>query len=377
MLNFAPDGKKIFLSYTGEKQELEAWVLPFPIGTGKPRRILMTPGPYVVLGETSSWLPDNRRVVICLSPKDHTNHLWLVDTDSAEADQITGGITSEFNPGVSPDGKTLAFTRVDFDLDVISISLVADKIQTLLGTEAKERMASWVADAQQLAYVTNRSGTMEVWIRLADGSSRPAVTQDNFPRSRNQILMNPVLSPDGSRVIFTRQGPDGSIRNWIMRLSEGVPQRLNESAPDTEYAGTWSPDGKRFVFLQTVGNLLELCVVNVGSAEAPAVLRKDVWAGLPDWSPGGDWITFEDKTGWNLISADAKTVGPLGKISTAHLAFSRDGKQLYGMREQDKRVTLFSLELATGKRKDLRELGLDLAPSSDYGGSSIQCGARR
>jgi hypothetical protein len=60
-------------------------------------------------------------------------------------------------------------------------------------------------------------------------------------------------------------------------------------------------------------------------------------------------------------------VKSLGKIPTAHLAFSKDGKQLFGIREEHARVTLFSLDIAKGKTQDIRELGLELAPASDYG----------
>jgi 6-phosphogluconolactonase (cycloisomerase 2 family) len=59
-------------------------------------------------------------------------------------------------------------------------------------------------------------------------------------------------------------------------------------------------------------------------------------------------------------------VKPLGKISTEHLAFSKDGRLLYGIREEDQRITLFSLDLTSGKIKNLHELGIDLIPSSDH-----------
>ena len=86
---------------------------------------------------------------------------------------------------------------------------------------------------------------------------------------------------------------------------------------------------------------------------------------LPDWSPTGDWITYRDEKGWNLISPDGKTSKFLGKIETPYLAFSKDGKLLYGIQigeteaDQD-RATLFSLDPATLKQKVIKELGKDL-----------------
>jgi serine/threonine protein kinase/Tol biopolymer transport system component len=369
-LRFAPDGKKALLLYTGEKREPEAWILPFPPGSGPPRRVLEGVPPQNSF-EWCSWMPDSRHFVFTMGTAGQS-HLWLADADSNEGHQVTMGTSSEYEPAVSPDGTVLAFAKHDLNLNVISLSLFDNTTQTLVGTERRERMAAWAAKTGQLAYVTNRNGPMEIWIRSGDGSNRPVVTKDNFPGSRTRHLMNPSLSPDGNRIVFVRDGPEGELRDWIMSLSEGVPHRLNDSATDQEYGGVWSPDGSRFAYIQVLDKSGVLLVVNVGSAEPPRVLRKDVSFALPDWSPTGEWISFQDEGGWKVISPDGKTVKALGKIQTRHLAFSKDGKQLYGVREEHGGAlhggaTLFSFDLLTGKMKDLRDLGHELAPASDYG----------
>jgi hypothetical protein len=61
---------------------------------------------------------------------------------------------------------------------------------------------------------------------------------------------------------------------------------------------------------------------------------------------------------------NGKTLGP---IQTQHLSFSKDGKLLYGIREEHDKVTLFSLNISTMKVTDIRELGSDLAPYTAVG----------
>ena len=141
-----------------------------------------------------------------------------------------------------------------------------------------------------------------------------------------------------------------------MSLSGGAPERLNEAATDTEFAGTWSPDGRRFAELAVSGSSMSLALIKVGSREKPFILRDHVYGCLPDWSPTSEWLTFQDKSGWTLISPDGKTVKPLGKIATSYLAFSKDGKLLYGIREEHDKTTLFSLDIATLKATDIHEL---------------------
>jgi hypothetical protein len=111
-----------------------------------------------------------------------------------------------------------------------------------------------------------------------------------------------------------------------------------------------------------------MTVRTTGNAE-PIVLRALSDNDLPDWSPNGAWITCSCDGGWDLISPDGKTAKFLGNMHTEFLAFSKDGKLLYGIEtgktEADRdRATLFSLDPATLKRKDLKELGRDLKPAT-------------
>src|SRR5260370_40434805 len=148
---------------------------------------------------------------------------------------------------------------------------------------------------------------MEIWMRSGDESDHPLITQKDFQGHPTRFLMNPSLSPDGKQVIFARGSDEGAVRTWIMSLSGGAPERLNESADDTELGGTWSPDGRRFAELANSGSNTSLVLIKVGSREKPAILRDHVYGSLPDWSSAGAWLTFQDKSGWNLMSQDGKT----------------------------------------------------------------------
>ena len=107
---------------------------------------------------------------------------------------------------------------------------------------------------------------------------------------------------------------------------------------------------------------------NASGNAAPRTLKENV-DGLADWSPDGNWITYRDKQGWNLISTDGTSTKSLGNIETPYLVFSKDGKLLYGIQNgetedvQD-RATLFSLDPATLKRRVIRDLGTDFIPAS-------------
>lgn len=52
-------------------------------------------------------------------------------------------------------------------------------------------------------------------------------------------------------------------------------------------------------------------------------------------------------------------------LSTEYVACYKDGKLLYGIREEHDKLVLFSVNIATSKVRDIANLGRELAPSSD------------
>ena len=279
------------------------------------------------------------------------------------------GMAEEDSPAISPDGQSIVYMQREKSLDVVSLSIEDGTAKSLVSAGREDSDPAWSAKQERFAWVTNRSGPWEIWVRLPDGSDRPVVTAADFPAGPAKWLMTPSLSPDGERLIFTRVDNAGIIRLWISSLSGGSPVRLTNEEAGSEFGGSWSPDGSRFVYLHYSGGKELLTIVKTSGGAAPVVLKdlgNDFY--LPEWSPAGEWITYCDDKGWSLISPDGKNSKFLGKIETPYLAFSKDGKRLYGIQtgenEADRdRATLFSLDLATLKQRVVKELSKDLLPA--------------
>ena len=371
-LALSPDGKEILLFRAGDNAKEEAWLLPYPAGGKPPQRILQKL-PSFAGTPTFSWLPDSRHIVVSLAAEQNSpSHLWIADTASNDLRPLTTGTSVELFPAVSPDGKSVLYDQDASRLDVVSVSVEDGTAKTLITTGHIEGMAAWAANQGKLAWVTDRNGPYEIWVRLLDGSDRPAVTAADFPAGTSRWLLNPSLSPDGDRLVYARIDRAGIAHLWISSLSGGAPIRLTNTDTDTsgECCGSWSPDGSRFVYLQTQAGKHWLMTVKT-SGNAVPVMLKEVTRYIPDWSPVGDWITYQDDKGWSLISPDGKSSKFLAKIETRYLAFSKDGKLLYGIQTGDNaadkdRATLFSLDPATLKQRVIKELGKDLRPGAFY-----------
>ncbi|HYK38029.1 protein kinase domain-containing protein [Alloacidobacterium sp.] len=371
-LSFSPDGEQILLLLPIGGGTDEAWLLPHPSESGSPRQIsVLSKFPFFTPYPSSSWMPDNQNVVISIqADRKSALHLWLGSTRSGKLSSLTTGTNDERRPSVSPDGMSILYSLVTERYDITSISVEDGTTRTFVTTGHDEVEAAWSLNQPKLTWVTNRSGPQEIWVRLPDGSERPAVTGADFPGVQSAFT-NPSLSPDGERIIYSGPGTGTNELGgmWISSVNGGPPVKLTNTPNRYEWGGSWSPDGNQFAYIQS--EPIALMIVKTNGNATPSVLKSSIKGQyLPDWSPTGEWITYRDKDGWWLISPDGKTSKPLGKIETPHLAFSKNGKLLYGIETGDtegnvQRATLFSLDPVTLKKKVIRELGKELAPRSD------------
>jgi Tol biopolymer transport system component len=201
-------------------------------------------------------------------------------------------------------------------------------------------------------------------MRSEDGSDRPLVTQGDFAPTPVNWFMDPTLSPDGDRVFYTMIQAGGRMLMYISSANGGAPTRVTNANAAAEFPGSVSPDGKLLAYLEIKDNNAGLMLVKTSGQATPTMLRADVNDPLPQWSPTGEWITFNDENGYHLISPDGKNIRDLGKVNAQHLTFSLDGNKLYGITRDKEHPNLFSMDVAGGGKKSIADLSKDYAPIS-------------
>ena len=289
-----------------------------------------------------------------------SSQLWLADLRSGRRHALTSGSTEVFSPAVSPDGSRLVFRESSGNYDVVSVDVASGATRKLIATERNEAMPAWAAAVPALVYVTDRNGSPEIWLRRDDGSDRPVVTRAAFPEGTTLWFMAPTLSPQCDRIAYLRIEGRESPGLWISGVAGGAPIQLTKDKV-RKLPGSWSPDGAWFAYYAINDGKIDLMKVKTTGQATPVLLKANSGLkALPSWSPGSDWIA----NGTDLISSDGKHIRSLGEHQSPHYVFSRDGRSLYGVRSEQQRQVLFSIDVASGAERIISEVDGELRPAS-------------
>jgi Tol biopolymer transport system component/actin-like ATPase involved in cell morphogenesis len=158
-----------------------------------------------------------------------------------------------------------------------------------------------------IAFVSDRSGSPELWTMNADGSDPRQITDGQADE-----LVHPDWSPDGQRIVFasnTTEGNngDGDVEIWTVNADGTDLQQLTDNVGIRDAAPDWSPDGARIAFssqrtdTDAGGGDLDIWTINsIDGQDAQQLTDNDHDDDTPDWSPDGQQIVWETSVRGNL-----------------------------------------------------------------------------
>jgi hypothetical protein len=209
-------------------------------------------------------------------------------------------------------------------------------IRQVLGLTPDQLVAQWHRDTHAL-YDPLREGTR------APGALGPRIVAARAEGGSYNV--SPSLSPDGTRMMFFSDRDLFSIDLFLADARTGkIEHQVTKTALDAhlqslqfiQSAGSWSDDGKRFVFAGVSGGrpLLELYNVERQKIDREVKLPKLDEILNPTWSPDGQKIAFSGNVGGltdlYVYDLQHKALRRLTNDGFADLqpAWSRDGRQL-------------------------------------------------
>ena len=318
-LAWMPDSREIlFSSGTG----LGRAAIP----GGNPRVRLPFVGEYGTMPAVSRLRPDGAYRLIYIRRIGSVN-IWSVKARAA-------GV-----PPFSPPAPVIVSTRMDVN-------------------------PQFSADGRRVAFGSNRSGPIEIWLADADGSN--AIQLTSMASAGASLAGLPSWSPDGQRIAF-HSNSEGQSKIYVVSAAGGKPRRLTDGPAR---AATFSRDGKWVYFDSERSGEFELWKVPVAGGEAVQVTHNTGVIGFE--SPDGAWLYYTQTGGppsalWGIPTSGGQPVKLLEGV--VHFAFAVCGKGIYYIDQPTGETRLQFYDVGTGRTttvaRNLGEVGQGLTVSPD------------
>ncbi len=361
---WSPDGRTIaFLRKLSENSTSTALVL-IPQRGGRERVLAELDGATSPLdGPYLTWTPDSRWL-ICPVWGAGRWALHLVSVETGQQRRLTSppaDAVGDTSPAVSPDGRTLAFTRessVAARTDLYLVSL--GEGYTPLGEAHRVPSdnlwsgdPSWTPDGNEIVFSSGTFTASGLW-RMA--ASKPAAPR-RLPFAPDNAFA-PALSRQGNRLAYVVSRYVTSI--WRVDLREpgrkrGAPVQFSSSTR-RDNQPSYSPDGKRIAFVSNRSGNEEIWICDKDGSY-PAQLTS-VGASLvrpPRWAPNGESIAFEANPGGNQDVYVVSANGGAARRLTADPGpdqwpdWSPDGQSLYFVRTRGSTKDIWKMPVTGGE----------------------------
>jgi Tol biopolymer transport system component len=324
---FSRDGKQIAYDVESSDPNTKEWVYQVRIRNldGSGLRTLYSEKESYVL--SLDWSPDAGSI-LALREGNKASELMLISTADGSV-RVLRSSSGFQRPSFSPDGRFVAFGSAAGDVRLMTAD-GRDEV-VVAGHPAKDRLLGWTPDGRSLVFLSDRSGTWDIWtVHITGGKQQgePELLKKDFGYD-SEVL---GFAPDGS-LYYKTDTSFGHLYHGAVDLETG--KVLVPPAPvTTRYTSqprqlTWSPDGRNLLYISNWGWGPGQDILTIRST---ATGEERLLSGLGfvnqiSWAPDGRSVIALGAAG--IIRIDTETSG-ITKLADGGLfpKLCPDGKTL-------------------------------------------------
>jgi Tol biopolymer transport system component len=229
---FSPDGRSVAFVRINQLQDPDAYVVPFEGGEARALDI----GGGRVSGV--AWWSQRELIISAASKLDYG--LWKISVDSSERSRLSipGGRIQRVS--LARTSRRLAYEKISFARNIwcVDISKAGEfhrRREPLIASTQRQSEPVPSPDGRSIAFVSDRSGSSEIWIADASGDHPRRLTDHQATQTTR-----PRWSPDGTRIAYSCNA-DGPSSVYVTELQSQVARRLVPGGP--QILAAWSRQG--------------------------------------------------------------------------------------------------------------------------------------
>jgi len=268
-------------------------------------------GPDSIVYENGGWLyvldlatEQTRQVKISV----FSDNVLTRPTIKDVGDMIGGG-------DLSPKANRAVF---DARGDIFTVPAEKGPIRNLTATPGiRERDAVWSPDGKNVAYLSDRSGEYEIWVRPADGKGE----EKQLTTGSKTYKMQMDWSPDSKHLAVS----DAAMNLWVVDAKSGKMTKVDQSVSGEIQGWSWSPNGGWLAYAKgEENNFNSIFLFEVASGKTHRVTTDFTEDGSPCFDDEGKYLFF----------VSARDFDPtLGGFDLKPLWTNMDGIYLVTLRE--------------------------------------------
>jgi len=225
------------------------------------------------------WSAGGREILYVRRDADIAALYRIAPVPGAEPRAVTTIGTLGNHLSISSQGDKLLYVSGAFDSDLWRVALPSVPAPNrdltpsrTLSSSRIDSMPDFSSDGKRVTFCSNRSGSMEIWVAEADGSSLRQLTFLDGP----QALL-PRWSPDGKQIAFHASG--GHNRDvYIVSADGGNPHQMTSTG--INFAASWSREGKWIYFASDRSGQFQCWKMPSQGGPAIQITRQGGYGGL-------------------------------------------------------------------------------------------------
>lgn len=244
----------------------------------------------------------------------------------------------------SPDGKRVVFSARGEVFSVPAEEGITRNLTESAG--AHDREAVWSPNGKYIAYLSDKNGEYEIYIKAQEGNAEPVQVTSGADTYKFTIMW----SPDSKKILWN----DKKMRLQYVDIETKVVTEVDKSLWWEIYQFCWSPDSRWIAYLsQLPNNFGKIMLFDTESGNRYPVTDEWYTSNSPSFSLDGKYLLFASGRDFNPIYSETEWNHAYQNMERVYLAIlSADTPNPFSPKNDEVEISPAENATADVKKKD-------------------------